>query len=223
VKRISRAFHSLLLYHTAMAKLHGTTSLTPSTQRIELFSDGVLAILLTLLILEIQVPFLADTSTPTVIDGILRTMPHLFSFAFSFFTLAVFWVNHHNFFSILNKTDWVLLWHNMHLLFWLALVPFSTAFLGEYPDVALVGAMYALNLALAAGAFSLMARHALFHGCFTTGDISEKDRRAFIRTSMVGSGLYCLAAILAFGSVWITWVLVLVIPMYYVVPRLLRR
>lgn len=206
-----------------MAKLHGDTPLIPSTQRIELFSDGVFAILLTLLILEIQVPFLADTSTSTVMGGIVRTLPHLFSFAFSFFTLAVFWVNHHHFFAVLHKTDWVLLWHNMHLLFWLALVPFTTAFLGEYPDVALVGAIYALNLALAAGAFSFMARHALFHGCFTNGEISEQDRRAFVRTSMVGTGLYILAAILAFGSVWATWALVLMIPLYYVVPKLLRR
>lgn len=206
-----------------MPKLHGDTAAIPSTTRLELFTDGVFAILITLLILEVEVPFLADTSFPTIVDGLLRTLPHLLSFAFSFFTLAVFWVNHHHFFSVLGKTDWVLLWHNMHLLFWLALVPFTTAFLGEHPDVAVVAALYAVNLALAATAFTLMAQHALFHGCFTNGDIPEKERTAFVRRSMQGAAAYSLAAVLAFGSPFIAWALFLAIPGSYVVPRLLRR
>lgn len=206
-----------------MPKLHADAALVPSTQRIELFSDGVFAILLTLLIIEIDVPFLADDSVPTILDGLLRTVPHLLSFAFSFFTLAVFWVNHHHFFSVLGRTDWVLLWHNMHLLFWLALVPFTTAFLGEHPDVSLVASIYALNLTFAAAAFTLMTRHALFHGCFTNSDIPEKERRAFVRRSQTGVGLYALAAVLAFGSPWVTWAMILAIPAYFVVPRLLKR
>lgn len=206
-----------------MPKLHPDAASIPSTQRIELFSDAVFAILITLLILEVDVPFLADTSFPTVMTGIMRTLPHLLSFAFSFFALAVFWVNHHHFFHALGKTDWVLLWHNMHLLFWLTLVPFTTAFLGEHPDVPLVAAIYAVNLALAATAFWLMTKHALFHGCFTSADIPEKDRRAFIRRAQAGAILYALAAVLAFGSVWVTWALVVLIPAYYVVPRLLKH
>jgi uncharacterized membrane protein len=206
-----------------MPKLHGDAALVPTTQRIEFFSDGVFAILLTLLSIDIDVPFLADESTGSVLAGLARTLPHLLSFAFSFFALAVFWVNHHHFFSVLGRTDWVLLWHNMHLLFWLALVPFTTAFLGEHPDASLVAAMYALNLALAACAFTMMARHALFHGCFTNGDVPEKERHAFVRRSGAGAGLYALAAVLAFGSPWVTWGMILAIPAYFVVPRLLKR
>lgn len=206
-----------------MPKLHADAALVPSTQRIELFSDGMFAILLTLLVLEIKVPFLADTSVPTILDGLLRTLPHLLSFAFSFFALAVFWVNHHHFFHVLGRTDWVLLWHNMHLLFWLALVPFTTAFLGEHPDVSLVASIYAVNLALAALAFAFMTQHALFHGCFTNADVPEKERRAFVRRARMGAGLYALAAVLAFGSVWVTWALFIAIPTYYVVPRLLHK
>ncbi len=205
-----------------MPKLHADGALVPSTQRIELFSDGVFAILLTLLVIEIDVPFLADTSFPTILNGLMRTLPHLLSFAFSFFALAVFWVNHHHFFHVLGRTDWVLLWHNMHLLFWLALVPFTTAFLGEHPDVPLVAAIYAVNLALAALAFALMTQHALFHGCFTNGDVPEKERKSFVRRARMGAGLYALAAVLAFGSVWVTWALLIAIPTYYVVPRLLK-
>ncbi len=206
-----------------MPKLHADAALVPSTQRIEFFTDGVFAILLTLLVIEIDVPFLADDSVPTILDGLLRTVPHLLAFAFSFFTLAVFWVNHHHFFSVLGRTDWVLLWHNMHLLFWLALVPFTTAFLGEHPDVSLVASIYALNLTFAAAAFTMMTRHALFHGCFTTNEIPEKERRAFVRRSQTGMGLYALAAVLAFGSPWVTWAMILAIPAYFVVPRLLKR
>lgn len=206
-----------------MPKLHADAALVPSTQRIELFSDGMFAILLTLLVIEVDVPFLADESVTTIVEGLVRTLPHLLSFAFSFFTLAVFWVNHHHFFHVLGRTDWVLLWHNMHLLFWLALVPFTTAFLGEHPDVSLVASIYALNLALAATAFTFMTRHALFHGCFTSTDIPEKERRAFVRRSQLGAGLYALAAVLAFGSPWVAWAMILAIPTYFVVPRLLKR
>ena len=204
-------------------RFHNDSDAVPSTTRIELFSDGVFAILLTLLVIEIEVPFLPDESTATVFSGLFRTLPHLLSFAFSFFTLSVFWVNHHHFFSALNKTDWILLWHNMHLLFWLALVPFTTAFLGEHPGASLVAAIYAGNLALAAIAFTLMANHALFHGCFTTNEVPEKERRAFVQRALWGVGGYALAAVLAFGSTWITWGLVIAIPAYYVVPRLLKR
>lgn len=202
------------------SRMHGTVAVVPSTQRIELFSDGVFAILLTLLIIEVEVPFLADHSLPTVLEGLMRTIPHFFSFAFSFFAISVFWVNHHHFFHALSRTDWVLLWHNIHLLFWLTLVPFTTAFLGEHPDIAIVGALYALNLCFAAGAFTLMARHAFFHGCFTNGETPEKERRQFVRRSAMGTGAYALAAVLAFGSVWVTWILLIAIPVYYVVPRI---
>lgn len=204
------------------SRLHSNQSIVPSTKRIELFSDAVLAILITLLILDVDVPFLVDTSFPTVLGGIGRTLPHLFSFAFSFFALAVFWVNHHHFFHALTKTDWILLWHNMHLLFWLTLVPFSTAFLGEHYDVPLVVALYACNMMLAAVAFGLMARHAFFHGCFVDGDIPEADRTALVRRTFIGAGGYGLGAVLAFGSVWVTWMLLIAIPLCYVVPRLVR-
>lgn len=210
-------------YNRRMPKLHGDTTTVPSTQRIELFSDGVFAILITLLVIDIDVPFLADTSFPTVLNGLVRTLPHLLSFTFSFFALAVFWVNHHNFFHALGKTDWVLLWHNIHLLFWLALVPFTTGFLGEYPDVPLVAALYAFNLACAALAFSLMSTHAFFHGCFTKSELSETERRGFVRRGRMGAGAYALAGVLAFGSVWVTWGLIIAIPLYYVVPRILRE
>ncbi len=204
-------------------RFHGDTDAVPSTDRIVLFTDGVLAILMTLLVIEIEVPFLADESMGTAMAGLLKTIPHLTSFAFSFFTLAVFWVNHHHFFHALNKTDWVLLWHNIHLLFWLALVPFTTAFLGEHPTVPLVAAVYALNLAFAAIAFSFMVQHALFHGCFTKDEMPASERSAFVRRSFMGAFAYGLAAILAFGSPYVTWALILAIPGYYVVPRLLKR
>lgn len=205
------------------SRLHGDADAIPSTKRLELFTDGVFAILITLLVLELDVPLLVDDSLRTLSTGLLRLLPHFLSFAFSFFALAVFWVNHHHFFSVLGKTDWVLLWHNMHLMFWLALVPFTTAFLGEHPHHSAVAAIYAANLCLAAVAFTLMAQHAFFHGCFANGEIAEKERIQFVRRSALGAGAYFVAALLAFASTWITWALIIAIPAYYVVPRLVRK
>ncbi len=212
------------MYTGGMAhRFHGDTDAVPSTQRIELFTDGVFAILITLLILEVKLPYSVESSSASMLDGLYEILPHLFSFAFSFFALAVFWVNHHHFFHAITKTDWVLLWLNMHLLFWLTLVPFTTGMLGDNPAVPVAAAIYAANLSLAALAFSMMSQHALFHGCFTNGEVPERERRAFVRRGLMGAGAYAVAAILAFGSPFVTWVLVIAIPSYYVVPRLLRR
>src|SRR5262249_17063882 len=109
-----------------------------NTSRLEAFSDAIIAIAMTLLILEVHVPTLTDTSTAGVIEGLRQVLPHFLSFALSFVTLAVIWVNHHTFFHEIRGTDPKLQWYNNHLMFWVCVIPFVTAFLGEHPFVPLV-------------------------------------------------------------------------------------
>ena len=82
------------------------------TVRVEAFSDGVMAIVITLLIFEVHVPALTDFSQRAVLKALLSIAPKAISFAISFFTVAIFWVNHHHIFSMVTHTNWKLLWYN---------------------------------------------------------------------------------------------------------------
>src|SRR5581483_7930318 len=95
------------------------------TTRLEAFSDGVIAIIITIMVLEFRVP--EDHS----LQGLLKIWPVLFSYVLSFITVAIYWVNHHHLIHLAHYADGKILWCNMNLLFWISLFPFATAFLGE--------------------------------------------------------------------------------------------
>jgi uncharacterized membrane protein len=193
------------------------------TGRVEAFSDGVLAIIVTLLIFEVHVPELNDLSTQGVLASLWSIAPKLISFAVSFFTVAIFWVNHHHFFSRVTHSDWKLLWLNNLLLFWLTVVPFTTAFIGDYPTVSIVVALYALTLCLAGASFSLMGNYVFFHSGLMPESVSLPERRSEFRRSLWATGLYGVAGLVALLWVQAALVMVAVIPFFYVVPRLLNR
>lgn len=189
-------------------RLHShNTPRIEGTERIELFSDAVFAIVATLLILEIKVPHLSDpTSTLAVYRDILPLLPKFVSFGFSFLVLCIYWVNHHHFYHQLTHADWPLLWHNCNLLFWLCVVPFTTAFAGDYPDVPLVISLYAFVLCMAALAFRFMARHAFFHSDLTGGKINVQSRKKELGRILPGVLGYAFAAIVSTGSSgWPGW------------------
>jgi len=163
---------------------HANSQKVPSTARLEAFSDGVIAIIVTPnLIFEVYVPELGDLSMQSVLTGLIGIAPKFISFAVSFFTVAIFWVNHHHFFQRITHTDWKLLWHNNALLFWLAVVPFTTAFIGEYPTQPLVVALYSLTLCLAGLSFSLMGKYVFFKSNLMPESVPMADRRREWRRS----------------------------------------
>lgn len=192
------------------------------TTRIEAFSDGVIAIIITLLIFEVRVPKLADPSTHAVLMALLGIAPKAASFAISFFTVAIFWVNHHHIFADIAHSNWKLLWYNNVLLFWLAIVPFTTAFLGDYPTQPLVVSLYALTLALAAFSFSLLGRYAFFKSGLIRPGISLGRLQAEWKRGLWAFILYGVASALAFVWVYAALIVLVVIPFLFVVPRLLR-
>lgn len=209
-----------ILYHSCMRHSEHTQKLS-GTDRLEIFSDGVFAITITLLVLEIQVPHLTDGTVASVLEGVRSIAPSLLSFAFSFLAICVFWVNHYYFFRQLTHTDWPLLWHNAHLLFWMALVPFTTAFLAEYSLVPAVISIYSFVMFMGALSFNMLIKHAFFHGPLTDKAITMDDKKRGVSRGKLGIYLYAASGVLAFVSVWISWSLLLFIPLYYVVPRLL--
>jgi uncharacterized membrane protein len=120
------------------------------TTRIEAFSDGVFAIIITLLILTIQVPQIKGPDpAPALARSLAGMAPKFMSYALSFAIVCIWWVAHHHFFALLTKSDRGLLWLNSLFLFWLASVPFPAALLGDYPNQRIAVVCYGAVMALA--------------------------------------------------------------------------
>jgi uncharacterized membrane protein len=121
-----------------------------TTARMEAFSDGVIAVLITILVLELHAPGGAD------LNGLLVVAPGFLVYALSFVFLGIYWNNHHHMLMLTEHVNGRILWANLHLLFWLSLVPFVTAWMGQHPFEAVPTALYGLVLLLAAVAYTIL-------------------------------------------------------------------
>ncbi|HHW86678.1 MAG TPA: DUF1211 domain-containing protein [Chloroflexi bacterium] len=191
----------------------------PGPGRLEAFSDGVLAIVITLLVLELKPPHLvAPDDAREAMTALVALGPKFLSYLLSFFFVAVFWVNHHRFFRLIQQVDTRLLWLNTLLLLALSFVPFPTSMIGEYPGNAAVLALFALVLMIAGLAFNLMWRHARSRRLYHAGVDPAVVARAAAR-GLVGPALYALAAVLAFVWPPAAWALFGIIPLFYALQR----
>ena len=127
------------------------------TNRLEAFSDGVIAIIITIMVLELKAPH--DASVP----ALLALWPTFLAYVLSFVLVAIYWVNHHQLIHLVRRVDGATMWLNINLLFWLSLTPFAAAFLGDHAGVPLAAALYAVLQTLCAASFLLLrmavARH----------------------------------------------------------------
>ena len=118
--------------------------------RFEAFSDGVLAIIITILVLELKVPGGEDLQA---LDG---TLPHFLAYVLSFIYVGIYWNNHHHMLHATNRISGASMWANLHLLFWLSLVPFVTGWMGEHHHAAVPVAAYGTVLLMAAVAYTIL-------------------------------------------------------------------
>lgn len=191
----------------------------PGPGRLEAFSDGVLAIVITLLVLELKTPHLeAANDAREALAALVALTPKFLGYLLSFFFVAVFWVNHHRFFWLIRQVDHGLLWLNVLLLLALSFVPFPTSLIGEYPCNATGLALFALVLMSAGLAFNLMWRYARSHQLYHEDVSPALVARATVR-GLVGLALYALAAFIAFVLPLAAWTLFVVIPLFYVFQR----
>jgi uncharacterized membrane protein len=164
------------------------------TTRLEAFSDGVLAIIITIMVLELKVPHAVELA------ALKPVLPVLLSYVLSFIYLGIYWNNHHHLFQATEQVSGGILWANLHLLFWLSLFPFTTAWMGENHLAPIPTAIYGFVLLMAAIAYYVLQR-----------TIIGKEGRESLLAQAVGkdwkgklSPLLYLAAIpLAFVSAWI--------------------
>ena len=118
--------------------------------RVEAFSDGVIAILITIMVLELKVPHGADWET------LREIVPTLLSYVLSFVYVGIYWNNHHHMLHAAKRINGAILWANLHLLFWLSLVPFATGWVAENHAAPLPVALYGVILLFAGGAYWLL-------------------------------------------------------------------
>ena len=121
-----------------------------SAERLKAFTDGVIAVIITIMVLEMKPP--AGASLP----ALAALWPVFLSYVLSFLYVAIYWNNHHHFFVLVRKVDGAILWANLNLLFWLSLVPFATAWLGEHELQTWPSALYGVVLLASAFAFILL-------------------------------------------------------------------
>lgn len=130
-----------------------------TTSRLEAFSDGVIAILITIMVLELRAPHVATLAS------LKPLVPVLLSYLLSFVFLGIYWTNHHHLLHAAEQVNGRVLWANLHLLFWLSLIPFVTAWMGENPFTQWPVALYGMILLLAAVAYFILVKSLLsLHG-----------------------------------------------------------
>ena len=120
--------------------------------RLEAFSDGVLAIIITIMVLEMKVPHGED------IAALWPLLPVFLSYILSFVYVGIYWNNHHHLFHAVQRVDGKVLWANLHLLFWLSLFPFVTGWMGENHFAPLSSALYGVVLLMASTAYWILTR-----------------------------------------------------------------
>jgi TMEM175 potassium channel family protein len=118
--------------------------------RLVAFSDGVIAVIITIMVLELKAPH--DTS----LGALREAAPVFLSYVLSFLYVAIYWNNHHHFFTLVERVNGATLWANLHLLFWLSLIPLATSWLGEHPAAPVPTAIYGVALLMPAVAWYVL-------------------------------------------------------------------
>jgi uncharacterized membrane protein len=168
-----------------------------TTERVEAFSDGVLAVALTLLVLELKLPpGLANEAE--LWTAVLHLAPSFAAWVVSFVFVMTIWINHHYFFATVRVADRGLLWLNGLLLLGVSLLPFPTGLVGEYPGFAAPLAMLSGTMLFGSLTFAAMRYYASVRGGLMLEKIDGPAARAALRRNLVGPALYAVALALAF-------------------------
>jgi uncharacterized membrane protein len=177
--------------------------------RLEAFSDGVLAIVITIMVLEIKVPH-GDT-----VDALRPLLPVLSSYVLSFIYVGIYWNNHHHLFQVARKVNGRVLWANLHLLFWLSLLPFASGWMGENHFAALPVALYGAVLLMAGLAYWLLSR-AIIQADGPDSLLAKAIGRD--RKGNVSVALYLLAIPLTFLHEWIAEAIYVGVALLWLIP-----
>lgn len=191
------------------------------TGRIEAFSDGVFAIAITLLVLEIKVPNHHTIETSSLTSALLSLWPSYLAFLTSFGTILVMWVNHHRIFSLVRRSDHLFFYWNGLLLLFVTFVPFPTALLAEYlphPEAKIAATVYAGTFLAIALAFQGLWRHVSRKERLLAQGAKREEIAQITNQFRFGPPLYLTAFILSFVSVVLSVGLCIFLAIFFALP-----
>lgn len=177
--------------------------------RLEAFSDGVMAIIITIMVLELKVPHEPN------IDALIPLIPVFISYFLSFLFIAIYWNNHHHLFQAVQKVNGPTLWANMHLLFWLSLVPFVTGWMGENHFSPWTVALYGADMLLAGIAYFILTKTLIAHHG-KESSIARAIGNDF--KSKISLVVYIIGTSLSFYNSWISLSLYFLVSLMWLVP-----
>jgi uncharacterized membrane protein len=180
-----------------------------SKNRLEAFSDGVIAVIITIIVLELKAPHGEN------VDALAPLVPVFLSYVLSFVYVGIYWNNHHHMLHATERVTGPILWANLHLLFWLSLIPFTTAWMGDNHFAAAPSALYGAILLMAAIAYCILPQLI----------IASQGPDSFLRQAVgsdwkgkVSPVIYAIAIPMAFWSHWIAQTLYVLVALMWLVP-----
>jgi uncharacterized membrane protein len=177
--------------------------------RLEAFSDGVFAVIITFMVFNIKIPS-SNTSA-----ALFSVLPVFLSYVLSFLYVGIYWNNHHHLLHAAQHVSGKILWANLHLLFWLSLAPFATAWMGQNPHAPWPVALYGMILLLAGIAYFILTRSLVAH--------HRQDSQLAMsvgndRKGRLSIAIYAIAIPLAFLKTWVAYICYVLVAMMWLLP-----
>lgn len=188
--------------------------------RIEALADAIFAVAMTILVLELRVPVIAEGSASYgLAQALLELWPKFASFLVSFILIGIYWSGHHFMFAKVKRSDFNFMWLNIVFLLFICLVPFSTALLGEYSQVEVAQWVYGLNLVLCSILLFICSRYSINnHRLIEEGDASPEFRRNSRQKILMPAAIYIIGLLLSFFSARLSLMLFVIGPALYFIP-----
>lgn len=189
-----------------------------SKSRVETFTDGVFAIIITLLVLEIKVPGIENhSSKKELLNALIMLLPKVISWIVSFLIVCVIWVNHHRIFEQLQTITHSLFWLNANLLLWCSFIPFPTALMGDYLNNPIALSTFGFILSLAALGFTLIRFHILKNDYVLKPEVDKSHFKTATKKSILfGPVFYLLGSGMSFINTYIAFGIFFFIPLYFI-------
>ncbi len=180
---------------------------------------------MTIMVFDIKLPPQEKSFSNTrELKELLVLVPHLIAYLFSFTVLGIMWLNHHHLFHMIQRADEKFLWLNLHLLFWLSLIPFPTNLLGDAPYLTYSAAIYGIILFMASFAFLLLRGYAIRHNFMYAADekaltrsLNKATRRGIVK-NYIGMAAYLLSIPASFLSIYAAYACFTVAPVLFFIP-----
>ncbi len=191
--------------------------------RLETLVDGVFAIAMTLLVLELRISANAGVTERELVHQLSLLLPKLGSVFSSFVILAMSWIGHHNQYVYIRRTDRPFLWINMLFMFFITLIPFSTALLGGHPTMQTAMIVYSVNVGLCGATLLWHWMYATSGRRLVDSDLPDAVVAATRRRVALAPIAYALAIPLSFVDVWMPLIVYAIVPLYFILPGTVDR